>query len=200
MTQRTNILLVGGVLALALFGAARAGPLEDALAAYQRGDYATAVQIWRPLPEQGDAFSQSPNDKAYANDAKRFLRERLKPRAAIVRKPIIIIAQVCGSGVASAVTVPSIARWIGEPPLVPENSAKYAPLLRMSGVTVAPCPPMKLVRPALSIREPPGTCGGNTPVEVQSFSEIKPPMILRFPKALSVTENVTVSEVGNMNS
>jgi TPR repeat protein len=59
MTQRTNILLVGGVLALALFGAARAGPLEDALAAYQRGDYATAVQIWRPLAEQGDAFSQN---------------------------------------------------------------------------------------------------------------------------------------------
>ena len=36
-----------------------AGPLEDGEAAYQRGDYATALQIWRPLADQGDAGAQA---------------------------------------------------------------------------------------------------------------------------------------------
>ena len=35
------------------------GPLEDAAAAYQRGNYATALRLWRPLAEQGDAEAQS---------------------------------------------------------------------------------------------------------------------------------------------
>ena len=53
MTQRANILLVGGVLALALFGAAAAGPLEDGQAAYQRGDYAEAVRLSIRWPNKG---------------------------------------------------------------------------------------------------------------------------------------------------
>jgi uncharacterized protein len=32
-----------------------AGPLEDANAAYDRGDYATTLRLLRPLAEQGDA-------------------------------------------------------------------------------------------------------------------------------------------------
>ena len=36
-----------------------AGPFEDALAAYKRGDYATALRLWRPLADQGDAKAQS---------------------------------------------------------------------------------------------------------------------------------------------
>ncbi len=35
-----------------------AGPWEDGGAAYQRGDYATALKIWRPLAEQGHAAAQ----------------------------------------------------------------------------------------------------------------------------------------------
>ncbi len=31
-----------------------AGPIEDGTAAYNRGDYATALQIWRPLADRGD--------------------------------------------------------------------------------------------------------------------------------------------------
>jgi len=37
---------------------AAGGPLEDADAAAQRGDYATALQLRRPLAEQGDAQAQ----------------------------------------------------------------------------------------------------------------------------------------------
>ena len=43
---------------VAIGGAATAGPLEDAVAAYQRGDYATALRLWHPLAEQGDADAQ----------------------------------------------------------------------------------------------------------------------------------------------
>ena len=35
-----------------------AGPLEDANAAYNRGDYATALRLLRPLADQGDASAQ----------------------------------------------------------------------------------------------------------------------------------------------
>jgi TPR repeat protein len=37
---------------------AQAGPYEDGLAAVERGDYATALQLWRPLAEQGVADAQ----------------------------------------------------------------------------------------------------------------------------------------------
>jgi uncharacterized protein len=42
----------------ALTRAAIAGPLEDGNAAYQRGDYATAVKLLRPLVDQGNAGAQ----------------------------------------------------------------------------------------------------------------------------------------------
>ena len=35
-----------------------AGPLEDAYAAAQRGDYVTVLKLWMPLAEQGDAKAQ----------------------------------------------------------------------------------------------------------------------------------------------
>jgi uncharacterized protein len=59
MKRRTNIFLVSGVLLHALIGLAAAGPLEDGQAAYQKGDYATTLQILRPLAEQGDASAQT---------------------------------------------------------------------------------------------------------------------------------------------
>jgi len=39
-------------------GGAVAGPLEDAWNAYKRGDFATALEIWRPRATQGVAFAQ----------------------------------------------------------------------------------------------------------------------------------------------
>ena len=59
MNQRIKTFIAAGLLALALFGAARAGPLEDAKAAAQRADYATELQILRPLADQGNAEAQN---------------------------------------------------------------------------------------------------------------------------------------------
>jgi TPR repeat protein len=38
---------------------AHAGPYEDATAAYDKGDYATALQLYRPLADKGDARAQN---------------------------------------------------------------------------------------------------------------------------------------------
>ena len=35
-----------------------AGPVEDAVSANDRGDYATAMRLFRPLTENGDAIAQ----------------------------------------------------------------------------------------------------------------------------------------------
>ena len=59
MKRRIKTFLAGGLLALALFGAAMAGPFEDGEAAYQKGDYAAAVSYWRPLADQGNAEAQN---------------------------------------------------------------------------------------------------------------------------------------------
>ena len=56
MKQRIATLIASGLLAFA--SPAMAGPLEDAHAAYERGDYATAMSLWRPLADQGDAGAQ----------------------------------------------------------------------------------------------------------------------------------------------
>ena len=37
---------------------ANAGPFEDGLAASDRQDYATALRLWKPLAEQGNAQAQ----------------------------------------------------------------------------------------------------------------------------------------------
>jgi TPR repeat protein len=48
------------VVAVSLFGAsgAIAGPFEDGMAAYNRGDYLPAIRLFRPLAEQGNAKAQ----------------------------------------------------------------------------------------------------------------------------------------------
>jgi TPR repeat protein len=46
------------ILVLSLAAPVAAGPLEDAKAAWSRGDYATALQIFRPLANQGYAEAQ----------------------------------------------------------------------------------------------------------------------------------------------
>jgi hypothetical protein len=55
-----RILLVLLALAspLSMAGGALAGPLEDAEAAHGRRDYATALRLWRPLTDQGNAGAQ----------------------------------------------------------------------------------------------------------------------------------------------
>jgi len=45
-------------LCLAIATPATAGMLEDATAAYKRGDYATEIRLLRQLAEQGDALAQ----------------------------------------------------------------------------------------------------------------------------------------------
>jgi TPR repeat protein len=54
-------MIVGGlVVAAQILGSADAvaGPWEDGMAAYNRGDYAPAIRLFRPLAEQGNAKAQ----------------------------------------------------------------------------------------------------------------------------------------------
>ena len=46
------------ILAWSIGGHAIAGPLDDAVAAHDRHDYATTLQLLRPLAEQGDVSAQ----------------------------------------------------------------------------------------------------------------------------------------------
>ena len=46
------------VLMLAPACSENAGPYENGVAAYQRGDYASALKFWRPLAAQGNAYAQ----------------------------------------------------------------------------------------------------------------------------------------------
>jgi TPR repeat protein len=45
--------------AQAMASAAVAGPWEDGMAAYNRGDYLPAIRLFRPLAEQGNAKAQT---------------------------------------------------------------------------------------------------------------------------------------------
>jgi TPR repeat protein len=52
-------ILASAILCAQLAGsAAAAGPWEDGMAAYNRGDYLPAVRLFRPLAEQGNAKAQ----------------------------------------------------------------------------------------------------------------------------------------------
>jgi TPR repeat protein len=51
-----NLIAIGALIALA--GAAYAGPLKDAEEAVRKGDYATAIPIYRSLAEKGDVSAQ----------------------------------------------------------------------------------------------------------------------------------------------
>jgi uncharacterized protein len=54
-----RIVLAGGLLALVTLGGAAAGQFEDGEAAFQHRDDATAVRLWRPLADKGDAEAQT---------------------------------------------------------------------------------------------------------------------------------------------
>src|SRR5450755_2868804 len=47
------------MFACTLVAPARAGPLQDAQAAYDRGKYAVALDLWQPLAEQGNPDAQA---------------------------------------------------------------------------------------------------------------------------------------------
>ena len=54
--------VVGGLIVAAqiwALSAAFAGPLEDGMAAYNRGDYMPAVRLFRPLAQNGNSKAQS---------------------------------------------------------------------------------------------------------------------------------------------
>jgi TPR repeat protein len=56
-TSRHLIAVIAMAAAAASFPS-RAGPLEDGRAAYDEKDYVTAMKLWRPLAEQGNAAAQ----------------------------------------------------------------------------------------------------------------------------------------------
>src|SRR5258706_5963971 len=59
--MKKQIMFGGLVLAAQILGIAGAvaGPWEDGMAAYNRGDYVPAVRLFRPLAEQGNAKAQN---------------------------------------------------------------------------------------------------------------------------------------------
>lgn len=63
MRKLIGLLIV--VLVLSIGQMANAGPYEDGLAAYQRRDYTTALEFWRPLAEQGNASVQADVGQMY---------------------------------------------------------------------------------------------------------------------------------------
>jgi len=60
--------VIGGLIVSALFlgsSGALAGPWEDGMAAYNRGDYVPAIRLFRPLAEKGNPKAQSVLGKMY---------------------------------------------------------------------------------------------------------------------------------------
>jgi TPR repeat protein len=59
--MKKQMMICGLDLAAQFLGIAGAiaGPWEDGMASYSRGDYAPAIRLFRPLAEQGNARAQS---------------------------------------------------------------------------------------------------------------------------------------------
>jgi TPR repeat protein len=58
----TRQMTIGGLIVAAqisVLSAALAGPWEDGMVAYNRGDYMPAIRLFRPLAEQGNPKAQS---------------------------------------------------------------------------------------------------------------------------------------------
>ena len=78
MRSVIRVLIFGALLNVAQ--TVSAGPYEDGLAAYQRGDYTVALKLWRPLAEQGNASIQADLGQMYelgwgvTRDAKEAVR------------------------------------------------------------------------------------------------------------------------------
>jgi hypothetical protein len=59
MKQRTIVIAAVAIAQLLGACAAFAGPWEDGMAAYNRGDYVPAIRVFRNLAEQGHAKAQN---------------------------------------------------------------------------------------------------------------------------------------------
>ena len=59
MEKRTIVVAAVVTAQLLSASAAFAGPWEDGMAAYNRGDYMPAIRLFRPLAEQGNAKAQN---------------------------------------------------------------------------------------------------------------------------------------------
>ena len=60
MTVMKNIISAALISMFVVFAvSAKAGPLEDSVAAYEREDYVTAVKLFRLSADQGDAWAQN---------------------------------------------------------------------------------------------------------------------------------------------
>jgi TPR repeat protein len=59
--------IAGVVVALTLTSMAVAGEFEEGAQAYYSSDYATALRLWQPLAEQGDAMAQHALALMYTN-------------------------------------------------------------------------------------------------------------------------------------
>jgi TPR repeat protein len=60
MTRSAKAIFIGAALALlGAFSRVVAGPVDDASAALSKGDFASALQIVRPLAEQGNPAAES---------------------------------------------------------------------------------------------------------------------------------------------
>jgi len=57
--MRKSILIGGAAMLLASMSGASAGPWEDGMASYNRGDYVPAIKLFRPLAQAGNAKAQS---------------------------------------------------------------------------------------------------------------------------------------------
>jgi len=57
MRKILGTVLIGSMVTVG-GGIVRAGPFEDGVAAYQRGDFATALELFRSLAEKGNASAQ----------------------------------------------------------------------------------------------------------------------------------------------
>src|SRR5216684_8270251 len=59
--MKIQMMFGGLILAAQILGiaGATAGPWEDGMAAYNRGDYIPAIRLFRPLAEQGNAKAQN---------------------------------------------------------------------------------------------------------------------------------------------
>jgi TPR repeat protein len=59
--MKKQMIFGGLIVAAQILGgpAAVAGPWEDGMAAYNRGDYVPAIRLFRPLAEQGNAKAQN---------------------------------------------------------------------------------------------------------------------------------------------
>ena len=95
------------VLSLGLAAPVAAGPFEDGTAAYNGGDYATAMRLWRPLADDGNAKAQDwlgvtyatgrgvPKDDAIAVSWFQKAADRVSPRLNTLSGSGTKTAKVC---------------------------------------------------------------------------------------------------------